>query len=67
MSYLALLQPVLSNVKPLQNNIPLLSSIAKFLLTFDARQVRLVGTAMSNILVAVGEQDIFPVGSLREK
>ncbi|KAK5658563.1 hypothetical protein OQA88_1956 [Cercophora sp. LCS_1] len=60
MSYLALLQVILAHEKSPQTNAPLLSSITRFLLAFDDRQIRYVGGAMSTLLTAVGEQDIFP-------
>ncbi|KAK0720580.1 hypothetical protein B0H67DRAFT_484140 [Lasiosphaeris hirsuta] len=59
-SYLALLQTLLSRDKAPQTNQPLLSAITTFLMTFDPRQIRYVGTTLSNLLTTVGEGEIFP-------
>ncbi|KAK1754795.1 COP9 signalosome complex subunit 3 [Echria macrotheca] len=59
-SYLALLQAVLSGEKTPQADSSLLSCITKFLLTFDGRQMRYVASALSRLLSLVEEGVIFP-------
>ncbi|KAK0614178.1 hypothetical protein B0T14DRAFT_438502 [Immersiella caudata] len=59
-SYLAVLGGILQRERAPQTNITLLTSITRFLMTFDARQIRYAGTAFSNLLGFVGEGSLLP-------
>ncbi|KAK3325652.1 hypothetical protein B0H66DRAFT_529678 [Apodospora peruviana] len=57
-SYLALLQSLLTRDTPIQGG--LLPQITTFLMTFDPRQIRYVGLAFSSLLKTVSGGELFP-------
>ncbi|KAK0638748.1 hypothetical protein B0T16DRAFT_431846 [Cercophora newfieldiana] len=59
-SYLALLGILLQRDRVPQTNVTLLICITKFLLTFDARQIRYAGTAFSSLLGLIAGGNLFP-------
>ena len=65
MSFLALLQAVLTHERAPQTINTFLPYILKFLATYDARQIRYFGTGFSLLLNHVTEGGLFPVRRCR--
>lgn len=63
-SYLALLMTLLQRDRAPQTNITLLTCITKFLMTFDARQIRYIGDSLSGLLAVVVEGNLFTVSDV---
>ncbi|KAK4452353.1 COP9 signalosome complex subunit 3 [Podospora aff. communis PSN243] len=59
-SYLTVLGIVVQRERAPQTNMTLLTWITRFLMTFDARQMRYAGSQFSGLLNLVGEGSLFP-------
>ncbi|KAK0728442.1 hypothetical protein B0T26DRAFT_636879 [Lasiosphaeria miniovina] len=65
-SYLALLQSILASEKTTQpQRLAVLPRVTAFFMTFDPRQIRYVGSALSRLLDLVASNELLPVTILR--
>ncbi|KAK3373536.1 hypothetical protein B0T24DRAFT_623694 [Lasiosphaeria ovina] len=63
-SYLALLQSILASEKTTQpQRLAVLPSVTAFLMTFDPRQIRYVGSALSRLLDLVATNELLPASA----